>query len=47
MRFLQLQEQKKGAEAGKKEIEEDMKRLKLPSSPKWGKAAKPSVNRMG
>lgn len=28
MRFLQLQEQKKGAEAGKKEIEEDMKRLK-------------------
>ena len=38
MRFLQLQEQKKGAEAGKKEIEEDMKRLKAAIIAKMGKS---------
>ena len=40
MRFLQLQEQKKGAEAGKKEIEEDMKRLKAAIIAKMGKSCK-------
>ncbi|ALP92516.1 YqaJ viral recombinase family protein [Intestinimonas butyriciproducens] len=38
MRFLQLQEQKKGAEAGNKEIEEDMKRLKAAIIAKMGKS---------
>ena len=40
MRYLQLQEQKKGAEAGKKEIEEDMKRLKAAIIAKMGKSCK-------
>ena len=40
MRFLQLQEQKKGAEAGNKKIEEDMKRLKAAIIAKMGKSCK-------
>ena len=40
MRFLQLQEQKTGAEAGNKKIEEDMKRLKAAIIAKMGKSCK-------
>ena len=46
MRFLQLQEQKR-RRSRQKEIEEELKRLKAAILPKWGKAAKPSANRMG
>ena len=40
MRFLQLQAQKKGAEAGNKTIQADMKRLKAAIIAKMGKSCK-------